>query len=72
MGMHEGHRKRVKDRFLSEGLDAFEDHQVLELLLFYCIPRRDTNELAHRMIKEFGSLAGLFEAEPKDISKGWG
>ena len=67
MGMHEGHRKRVKGRFLSEGLDAFEDHQVLELLLFYCIPRRDTNELAHRMIKEFGSLAGLFEAEPKDI-----
>lgn len=61
MGMHEGHRKRVKDRFLSEGLDAFEDHQVLELLLFYCIPRRDTNELAHRMIKEFGSLAGLLK-----------
>lgn len=67
MGMHEGHRKRVKDRFLAEGLDAFEDHQVLELLLFYCIPRRDTNELAHRMIEKFGSLAGLFEAEPKDI-----
>ena len=38
MTMHEGHRKRVKGRFLSEGLDAFEDHQVLELLLFYCIP----------------------------------
>ena len=69
MSMHEGHRKRVKDRFLLEGLDAFEDHQVLELLLFYCIPRRDTNELAHRMIKEFGSLASLFEAEPKDIRK---
>lgn len=69
MSMHGGHRKRVKDRFLSEGLDAFEDHQVLELLLFYCIPRRDTNELAHRMIDEFGSLAGLFEAEPKDIQK---
>ena len=69
MTMHEGHRKRVKGRFLSEGLDAFEDHQVLELLLFYCIPRRDTNELAHRMIKEFGSLAGIFEAEPQDIQK---
>ena len=67
--MHKGHRKRVKDRYLSEGLDAFEDHQVLEMLLFYCVPRRDTNELAHRMIKEFGSLAGLFEAKPKDISK---
>lgn len=69
MGMHEGHRKRVKARYLTEGLDAFEDHQVLELLLFYCVPRRDTNELAHRMIDEFGSLAGIFEAEPKEIIK---
>lgn len=67
--MHAGHRNRVRNRFISEGLDTFEDHQVLELLLYYCIPRRDTNELAHRMIKEFGSLAGLFEAEPKDIEK---
>ncbi|MBA1335388.1 MAG: UPF0758 family protein [Firmicutes bacterium] len=69
MKLHEGHRKRVKDRYLAEGLDAFEDHQVLEMLLFYCIPRKDTNELAHRMIREFGSLAGLFEADPKDISR---
>lgn len=67
--MHAGHRKRIRDRFISEGLDTFEDHQVLELLLFYCIPRKDTNELAHRMIREFGSLAGLFEAEPKEIKR---
>jgi len=67
--IHEGHRKRVKTRYLAEGLDAFEDHQVLEMLLFFCIPMKDTNELAHKMIKEFGSLAGLFEADPKDISK---
>ncbi len=67
--LHEGHRQRVKKRYLSEGLDSFEDHQVLELLLFYCIPMKDTNELAHRMIKEFGSLAGLFEADPKDICR---
>ena len=59
--LHAGHRQRVKARYLSEGLDAFEDHQVLELLLFYAIPRKDTNELAHRMIKEFGSLAGLLD-----------
>ena len=39
------------------------------MLLFYCIPMRDTNELAHKMIKEFGSLVGLFEANPKDICK---
>ncbi|NLJ41149.1 MAG: DNA repair protein RadC [Clostridiales bacterium] len=67
--LHAGHRQRVKDRYLAEGLDAFEDHQVLELLLFYVVPRKDTNELAHRMIKEFGSLAGLFEADARDISK---
>lgn len=65
--LHEGHRQRVKARYLTEGLDAFADHQVLEMLLFYCIPMKDTNELAHKMIKEFGSLAGLFEADPKDI-----
>lgn len=65
--IHEGHRSRVKVRYLKEGLDSFEDHQVLEMLLFYSIPLKDTNELAHDMIKEFGSLAGLFEADPKDI-----
>lgn len=67
--LHEGHRQRVKDRYLIEGLDSFEDHQVLEFLLFYCIPMKDTNELAHKMISEFGSLAGIFEADPKDICK---
>ncbi|RCX16113.1 DNA repair protein RadC [Anaerobacterium chartisolvens] len=67
--LHEGHRQRVKARYLREGLDAFEDHQVLEMLLFFCIPMKDTNELAHKMIKEFGSLSGLFEAGPEDICK---
>lgn len=67
--VHAGHRQRVRDRYLSEGLDAFEDHQVLEFLLFHVIPMKDTNELAHRMIKEFGSLAGLFEADAKDIAR---
>ena len=67
--LHEGHRQRVKARYLAEGLDAFEDHQVLEMLLFFCIPMKDTNELAHKMIREFGSLAGLFEADPKDIGR---
>jgi len=65
--LHDGHRKRIKTRYLVEGLDAFADHQVLEMLLFYCIPMKDTNELAHKMIREFGSLAGLMEADPKDI-----
>jgi len=67
--LHKGHRKRVKERYLQEGLDGFQDHQVLELLLFYAIPMKDTNELAHQMIKEFGSLALLFEAHPKEIAQ---
>lgn len=67
--IHDGHRRRVKSRYLSEGLDGFQDHEILEFLLFYCIPMKDTNELAHKMIREFGSLAGLFDSDPVEISK---
>jgi len=67
--MHEGHRNRLKKRFLEEGLDGFEDHQILELLLFYAIPRRDTNETAHFLINKYGSLSGVLEADPKDLAK---
>lgn len=67
--LHDGHRKRIKGRYLAEGLDAFTDHQVLELLLFYGIPMKDTNELAHKMIREFGSLSGIMEADPHDICR---
>lgn len=66
--VHEGHRMRLKERFLKEGLDSFEQHQVLELLLFFSIPRRDTNEIAHGLLNKYGSLSGVFEAEPKDLA----
>lgn len=62
MGVHDGHRKRLTARFLSQGLEGFAPHEVLELLLFYSIPRQDTNELAHRLIERFGSLSAVFEA----------
>ncbi len=66
--LHAGHRERLKQRFLNEGLDGFNDHQVLELLLFYAIPRKDTNEIAHRLLKGFNhSLKAVFEAHPKDL-----
>lgn len=65
--MHEGHRERVRNRFLNEGLDSFEPHQILELLLFYSIPRKDTNELAHALLKRYGSLSAVFEADPADL-----
>ncbi|MEA4822669.1 MAG: JAB domain-containing protein [Clostridiaceae bacterium] len=60
--LHEGHRSRLKERFAESGLDGFEAHQVLELLLFYTIPRRDTNEIAHRLLRRFGSLPGVLDA----------
>lgn len=62
MGVHDGHRKRLTARFLAEGLEGFAPHQVLELLLFYSIPRQDTNELAHRLMDRFGSLSAVFDA----------
>lgn len=65
--MHEGHRKRLKERFLREGLDNFEQHQILELVLFFSIPRKDTNEIAHNLLLKYGSLSGVFEAEFKDL-----
>lgn len=58
MGLHDGHRQRKRERFLKQGADGLADHEVLELLLYYAIPRRDTNELAHRLIQHFGTLDG--------------
>lgn len=60
--LHIGHRERVKQRLQKVGMNAFYDHQLLELLLFYPIPRRDTNELAHRLVDHFGSLNGVMDA----------
>lgn len=65
--MHKDHRSRVKNRFLAEGLDHFEPHNILELLLFYAIPQKDTNELAHTLINRFGSLEKVFDASFQDL-----
>ncbi len=60
--MHEGHRQRIRKKFISHGLDNFEDHEVLELMLFYAVPRKDTNEIAHRLLNTFGSIPAIFDA----------
>ena len=67
--MHEGHRDRVKKRFRQEGLDHFSDIQALELLLFYGIPRVDTNPIAHALLDHFGSLSQVLEASPEELMK---
>ena len=59
---HSGHRKRLKARVLNEGLDHFETHNLLELLLFYTIPRADTNETGHRLLSRFGSFSNVLDA----------
>ena len=69
MSIHEGHRQRLKERFRSEGLDSFTDVQVLELALFYCIPRKDTNPIAHALLEHFGSLSQVLEASVEELQK---
>lgn len=65
--LHQGHRRRLLERFKQDGLAGFEPHQVLELLLFHTVPRVDTNPIAHGLLKRFGSLSAVFEADPQDL-----
>ena len=68
MGLHDGHRKRLKEQFLNHS-DGFHDHQLLELLLCYAIPQGDVNGLAHRLLDRFGSLAGVLDARPEALEQ---
>ncbi len=61
-GIHTGHRQRLKQRALSFGLESMPEHEVLEWLLTYTIPYKDVNPLAHQLIEQFGSYAGVLEA----------
>ena len=69
MGVHDGHREKMKQRFQTSGLDGFAEHEVLELLLFYAIPRRDTNVTAHLLMERYGSLAAVLGAPVEDLQK---
>ncbi|MCL2299872.1 MAG: DNA repair protein RadC [Firmicutes bacterium] len=67
--MHEDHRQRLRALFRSAGLDSFQPHNVLELLLFYSIPRIDTNEIAHDLLDHFGTLVNVLDAAPEELCK---
>ena len=69
MGIHDGHREKMRARFLNAGLEAFADHEALELLLYYAIPRRDTNPIAHALMERYGSLSAVLEAPVEDLRK---
>jgi len=66
---HSKHRQRMREKFKRGGLDVFADHEVIEILLYMGIPRKNTNKLAHKILKEFGSLHALFEADYRDIMR---
>ena len=65
--MAEGHRKRLKERFVNCGLDDFNEYNALELLLFYTIPQKDTNPIAHRLIEKFGSFSEVLDADHDEL-----
>jgi DNA repair protein RadC len=69
MSIHEGHRERMKKRFAEHGLENFDDHNVLELLLFYALPRGDVNPVAHALMERFGTLAAVFDAPADELCK---
>ena len=66
--IHSGHRERLRQRFISSGFKDFSEHEILEMLLFYSIPRKDTNELSHQLINKFGSLSRIFDANADELS----
>ncbi len=62
-----GHRRRVRERYLESRMESFQDYEMLELLLFYAIPYKDTKPLAKELIAQFGSLHGVFDATPEEL-----
>lgn len=67
--IHDKHRQRVYQEIAEGGLDHLSEHRVMEYMLFFCIPRGDTNPLAHALIDYFGSLAGVLEASEEELMK---
>lgn len=67
--VHKNHRQRVYDRFRADGIESFADHEIIELLLFFTVPRKDVNPIAHRLIDEYGSLSGVLDADIKSLEK---
>lgn len=69
MGVHDGHRERMRERLQNFGLDTFQDHEVLELLLYHVYGRGDVNPLAHKLLDTFGSLSAVFDAPREELLK---
>lgn len=66
---HSGHRRRMRERYRAHGLDGFAPHEALELMLFYAIPQRNVNPLAHRLLERYGSLPAVLNASPESLEQ---
>ena len=69
--LHQGHRGRLRLK-AKKDIRLLEDHELLELLLFHCIPRQNTNEAAHRLIKNFGCFRRVFDADLQQLQEVYG
>ena len=69
MNEHAGHRARLRESYREKGIEGMADHQVLELLLTYALPRVDVNPLAHRLLDRFGSLNEVLSARPDQLQQ---
>lgn len=65
--LHKGHRQRMIQRYLEHGMDTFQEHEILEILLYSCYTRRNTNDIAHALIRRFGSLDGVMAADYEEL-----
>ncbi|MGN0665628.1 MAG: RadC family protein [Huintestinicola sp.] len=66
--LNAGHRGRMREKFLASGFDGFAPHEIIEMLLYYTVPRKDTNKTAHELINRFGSVAGVFNADIEQLT----
>lgn len=69
MGVHDGHRKHMLERFHKYGTEPFREHEILEILLYFSIPRRDTNEIAHKLLDRFHTIADVISAPEEELKE---
>ncbi|MEE0946047.1 MAG: JAB domain-containing protein [Acutalibacteraceae bacterium] len=69
MGIHDGHRERMLTKYFESGFSVFEEHEKLEIILYYSVPRRNTNELAHELLSKYHTIAQVMDAPPKELLK---
>ncbi|MEG1964253.1 MAG: DNA repair protein RadC [Clostridia bacterium] len=67
--IHEGHRKRMKEKVLAGGVKSLQPHEALEFMLYPFIPRKNTNDIAHRLIDEFGNFCNVLDADKQELMK---